>query len=81
MTTNRLFKPDLNRLHSALVRLKTRLLLACRTNDNLSGLQHVCHVDEYPDDKWNELIAVMLSAPFHLIKRFLPAMKKKGSTV
>jgi 3-hydroxybutyrate dehydrogenase len=41
-------------------------------------MQYVSPVDEYPDDKWNELIAVMLSAPFHLIKRFLPAMKKKG---
>ncbi|XP_064615072.1 D-beta-hydroxybutyrate dehydrogenase-like [Liolophura sinensis] len=35
-------------------------------------------VDEIPKDKWNEVIAVNLSAPFHLIKHFLPAMRRKG---
>ena len=35
-------------------------------------------MEDYPDEKWDEMLAVMLTAPFHLTKRFLPAMKKKG---
>ena len=38
-------------------------------------------MEDYPDDKWDEMLAVMLTAPFHLTKRFLPAMKKKGILV
>ena len=44
----------------------------------LPGLNHVEPVETYPDEKWDEMIAVLLSAPFHLIKRFLPLMKQKG---
>jgi len=43
-----------------------------------AGLHHQDLVENYPDDKWDLLIAVMLSAPFHLTKRCLPDMKKKG---
>ena len=45
------------------------------------GFQHVCYIEEYPEDKWNDMVAVMLSAPFHLTKRFIPSMKKKGRFV
>lgn len=43
-----------------------------------SGLQHWIPIVDYPDDHWDKVIAVMLSAPFHLTKRCLPAMKQKG---
>lgn len=45
---------------------------------NNAGLNFVHEVDGYPDDKWNEMIAVMLTAPFRLTKFFLPFMKHKG---
>lgn len=45
---------------------------------NNAGIQHVAPIEEYPDSKWEELMAVNLSAPFHMIKYFLPFMKKKG---
>ncbi|XP_064613216.1 D-beta-hydroxybutyrate dehydrogenase-like [Liolophura sinensis] len=45
---------------------------------NNAGLQHVCPVEDFPVEKWNLLVAVMLSAPFHLIRSFLPGMKTKG---
>ncbi|XP_064615799.1 D-beta-hydroxybutyrate dehydrogenase-like [Liolophura sinensis] len=45
---------------------------------NNAGIQHVCPVEEFPDVKWDEMIGVCLSAPFHLIKHFLSAMKRKG---
>ena len=42
------------------------------------GINHTCLIVDYPDDKWDEMLAIMLSAPFHFIKRLLPAMQAKG---
>lgn len=45
---------------------------------NNAGTQFVSPVDEFPDAKWDLIIALNLSAAFHTIKAALPAMKKKG---
>ena len=45
---------------------------------NNAGIQHVAPVDEFPDDKWDAVIAINLSADFHAIKAALPQMKKRG---
>jgi 3-hydroxybutyrate dehydrogenase len=45
---------------------------------NNAGIQHVAPVDEFPEDKWNAIIAINLSANFHSIKAALPGMKKRG---
>lgn len=45
---------------------------------NNAGIQHVAPVDEFPEDKWDAVIAVCLSSAFHVIKAALPAMKAKG---
>jgi 3-hydroxybutyrate dehydrogenase len=45
---------------------------------NNAGIQHVAPVDEFPDDKWDAVIAINLSADFHAIKAALPHMKKHG---
>jgi len=45
---------------------------------NNAGIQHVAPVDEFPDDKWDAVIAINLSADFHAIKAALPGMKKRG---
>ena len=45
---------------------------------NNAGIQHVAPVDEFPLDKWDQLIAILLSAPFHAIRAALPFMKGKG---
>lgn len=44
---------------------------------NNAGIQYVAPIEEYPIEKWDEMMAVNLSAPFHLIRYFLPGMKKK----
>ena len=44
---------------------------------NNAGIQHVAPVDEFPDDKWDAIIAINLSAAFHATKHALPLMKKK----
>ncbi len=45
---------------------------------NNAGIQYVCPVDEYPTEKWDTIIAINLSASFHMIRLCLPHMKKAG---
>jgi len=45
---------------------------------NNAGIQYVAPIEEFPANKWNDIIAVNLTAPFHLIKAAWPYMKKNG---
>ncbi len=44
---------------------------------NNAGIQRVFAVDEFPDEAWNDVIAINLSASFHSIKYALPLMRKR----
>ena len=44
---------------------------------NNAGIQHVAPVDEFPDSKWDAILAINLSSAFHLIKAVLPQMKAR----
>lgn len=45
---------------------------------NNAGIQKVAPIDEFPDDKWDAIIAINLTSAFHTIKHTLPHMKKAG---
>lgn len=45
---------------------------------NNAGIQHVSPVDSFPEDKWDAIIAIILSSAFHATKAAVPAMKQKG---
>lgn len=45
---------------------------------NNAGTQHVAPIDEFPVGKWDLILALNLTAPFHAIRLVLPAMKKRG---
>jgi 3-hydroxybutyrate dehydrogenase len=45
---------------------------------NNAGVQHVAAVDEFPDEKWDQIIAINLSSAFHATKHALPLMKAQG---
>jgi len=45
---------------------------------NNAGFQHVSPVSEFPDDKWDAMLAVNLSASFRLIKYLLPKMLEQN---
>ena len=45
---------------------------------NNAGLQHVSPVHEFDEAKWDTLLAVMLTAPFVLIRELIPAMYARG---
>jgi len=44
---------------------------------NNAGIQYVAKVEDFPNDKWNAIIAINLSASFHAIKAALPGMKRR----
>lgn len=41
---------------------------------NNAGLQHVCPVEEFPEEQWEQMIRVMLVGPFLLTRYALPLM-------
>lgn len=45
---------------------------------NVAGVQTVSPIDEFPEDRWDFIIALMLTAPFYLTKYVWPSMKKSG---
>jgi 3-hydroxybutyrate dehydrogenase len=44
---------------------------------NNAGIQHVQTIEEFPEEKWNAILAINLSSNFHTIKACVPGMKKK----
>jgi len=42
---------------------------------NNAGIQHVSPIEDFPEDKWNFIISLMLTAPFLLTKYVWPSMK------
>ncbi|MGY6271256.1 3-hydroxybutyrate dehydrogenase [Achromobacter denitrificans] len=45
---------------------------------NNAGIQHVSQIEAFPVEKWDDMIAVNLSASFHTIRTALPAMRARG---
>ena len=45
---------------------------------NVAGVQTVSPIDEFPEDRWELIIALMLNAPFYLTKYVWPSMKAQG---
>ncbi len=45
---------------------------------NNAGIQHVSPIEDFPVEKWNFILSLMLTAPFLLTKYCWPHMKKKG---
>ena len=44
---------------------------------NNAGFQHVSPIEEFPEDQWERMLALMLTAPFLLTRYCWPAMKKQ----
>ena len=45
---------------------------------NNAGFQHVAPLAEFPPEVWRKMLAVMLSAPFLLVRAALPGMYQRG---
>ncbi|MEO6299566.1 MAG: 3-hydroxybutyrate dehydrogenase [Paracoccaceae bacterium] len=51
---------------------------ACDILVNNAGIQHVAPVEDFPIDKWNQILAINLSSAFHTTAVALPMMRAKG---
>lgn len=61
--------------------MMSRLLDRCGAIDilvNNAVVRHFAAVEDFPPEEWDRALAVNLSAPFHLIRLILPAMKRNG---
>jgi 3-hydroxybutyrate dehydrogenase len=45
---------------------------------NNAGIQYVAAIEDFPEEKWNAIIAINLSAAFHGSKFAIPHMRKAG---
>lgn len=45
---------------------------------NNAGIQHVSPIEEFPTEKFELMLKIMVTAPFVLIKNVFPIMKKQG---
>ncbi|WP_259782745.1 3-hydroxybutyrate dehydrogenase [Aestuariispira ectoiniformans] len=45
---------------------------------NNAGIQYTSSIEEFPEDRWDAIIAINLSSAFHSTKAALPHMKKAG---
>ena len=45
---------------------------------NNAGIQHTSPIADFPDDKWDQVIAINLSAAFHAMKAAIPHMTTAG---
>ena len=43
-----------------------------------AGFQHVAPVEEFPEDEWDRLLAVLLTSPFLLARYAWPALRASG---
>ena len=56
----------------------TRELGAVDILVNNAGIQHTAPVEDFPDDRWDAVIAINMSSNFHAIKAVLPQMKNRN---
>ena len=45
---------------------------------NNAGIQFVSPVEDFPVEKWDQIIAINMSAAFHAMRAAVPGMKKRG---
>ena len=45
---------------------------------NNAGIQFVAPIEDFPTDKWNQILAINLSSAFHTTAMALPLMRAKG---
>jgi 3-hydroxybutyrate dehydrogenase len=45
---------------------------------NNAGIQHVAPVEEFPPEMFHRMLALMVEAPFLLVRRLLPGMYERG---
>src|SRR3954451_23003898 len=43
-----------------------------------AGFQHVAPIEDFPEDRWDAMLALLLTSPFLFAKAAWPALKRSG---
>jgi 3-hydroxybutyrate dehydrogenase len=62
---------------AAMIQTAETQLGSCDILVNNAGIQHVAPIEEFPIEKWDQIIAINLSATFHAIRAAVPGMKAR----
>jgi 3-hydroxybutyrate dehydrogenase len=63
---------------AAMVALAESTFGACDILVNNAGIQFVSPIEDFPVEKWDQIIAINLSSAFHGMRAAVPGMKKRG---
>jgi 3-hydroxybutyrate dehydrogenase len=62
---------------AAMVALAETTFGACDILVNNAGIQYVSPIEDFPIEKWDQIIAINLSSAFHGMRAAVPGMKKR----
>src|SRR6185369_5650231 len=62
---------------AAMIKTAETTLGSCDILVNNAGIQHVAPIEDFPIEKWDQIIAINLSAAFHAIRAAVPGMKAR----
>ena len=62
---------------AAMIKTAETTLGSCDILVNNAGIQHVAPIEEFPIEKWDQIIAINLSAAFLAIRAAVPGMKAR----
>jgi 3-hydroxybutyrate dehydrogenase len=62
---------------AAMIKTAETTLGSCDILVNNAGVQYVAPIEDFPIEKWDQIIAINLSATFHAIRAAVPGMKQR----
>src|SRR6187399_3006417 len=62
---------------AAMIKTAQTALGSCDILVNNAGIQHVAPIEEFPIEKWDQIIAINMSAAFHAMRAAIPGMKAR----
>src|SRR3954471_18740707 len=62
---------------AAMIKMAETTLGSCDILVNNAGIQHVAPIEEFPPEKWDQIIAINMTSAFHSIRAAVPGMKKR----
>ena len=63
---------------AAMISLAEKTFGAVDVLVNNAGVQYVSPIEDFPVEKWDQIIAINLSSAFHGMRAVVPGMKKRG---